>query len=168
MSGLKQESPSFRAERFKIEILRIEQTSIHTLGILLVENYAFCCTLERPWLDNKPNLSCIPAGKYLCKEHQSPKFGKTFEVMNVPCRTDILFHAGNFAENSLGCILLGASFTTTYSNLESRRMISSSRKTFNIFIESMKNKKIKEFDLIIRDYLEEEYQDEGEERKKWG
>ncbi|MGE4193081.1 MAG: DUF5675 family protein [Pseudodesulfovibrio sp.] len=64
-------------------------------------------TLERPWLDNQPDVSCIPAGRYICRRTVSPKFGETFEVTNVEGRTHILFHAGNFPEETEGCILLG-------------------------------------------------------------
>ena len=56
-------------------------------------------------LDNKPNISCIPAGNYIIKPVNSPKFGLTYEVCDVKGRTHILFHKGNFVDDSLGCIL---------------------------------------------------------------
>lgn len=68
------------------------------------------CTCEDDWLDNKPTKSCIPAGHYIVKAVQSPKFGDTYEVTKVPGRSHILFHAGNTEEDTLGCILLGNSF----------------------------------------------------------
>lgn len=64
-------------------------------------------TVEEEWQNNRPFISCIPAASYLCKRVQSPKFGNTFEVMNVPGRTHVLFHALNTEEGTQGCIGLG-------------------------------------------------------------
>ena len=41
------------------------------------------CTLENPWLDNEPYVSCIPKGNYKCHRVDSPRYGDTFQVMNV-------------------------------------------------------------------------------------
>ncbi|NDV20004.1 hypothetical protein GO013_11280 [Pseudodesulfovibrio sp. JC047] len=65
------------------------------------------CTLENPWLDNQTNISCIPVGDYICRCVISPKYGETFEIVGVEGRTHILFHWGNFVENTDGCVLLG-------------------------------------------------------------
>lgn len=75
----------------------------------------FLRSLELPWRDNARNISCIPAGTYRCTWHKSPRFGWTYWVRNVPDRSGILFHAGNWAgdtshgyrTHSWGCILLG-------------------------------------------------------------
>lgn len=131
----------------KIEILRIEESTKHTLGILIIDKTGFCCTLERPWLNNKQNESRIPTGEYLCKAVNSVKFGKTFEVQDVPCRTEILFHPGNAAENSKGCILLGSSF----SKLRGDRIIENSGKTFRSFIDFLDSFHFLKFDLKIVD-----------------
>jgi hypothetical protein len=65
-------------------------------------------TIERPWLDNKNNVSCIPAGTYRVIWSRSPRLKKfTYEVLNVPGRGGIRIHAGNRAADSLGCPLLG-------------------------------------------------------------
>src|SRR3990167_10815632 len=56
--------------------------------------------------ENKP----IPAGTYtvrLMPAEANPAHGECWEVQNVPGRTDILFHAGNNAADSDGCILVG-------------------------------------------------------------
>lgn len=78
-----------------------------TFGVLIDENDPFCLTVERPWLNNQKNISCIPDGTYTCKRVQSPKFGDTFEVTGVPGRDEILFHRGNVSDDSHGCIILG-------------------------------------------------------------
>ena len=93
-----------------MKLVRVSMCLTATYGVLLQGEIPFAVTLERPWLDNKPNESCIPAGKYECRMVESPKFGKTFEVTNVPGRSAILFHKGNIADDSHGCILVGESF----------------------------------------------------------
>lgn len=69
-------------------------------------------TIELPWRDNKTRVSCIPVGTYRCEIVQSPKFGRVYEVKNVPNRSAILIHAANYAgdvakgyrSELLGCI----------------------------------------------------------------
>lgn len=78
-----------------------------TLGELILDGKIICQTLERPWKDNAPEISCIPTGEYLCKRINSPKFGETFEITDVPNRTHILMHSGNYVTDSIGCVLLG-------------------------------------------------------------
>jgi len=82
----------------------------NTFGVLLDGDLPFCVTVERPWLNNAKGVSCIPAGVYLCKRVNSPKFGNTFEVTGVPNRDAILLHKGNLASDSHGCIILGEAF----------------------------------------------------------
>ena len=61
-------------------------------------------TVEEEWQNNLPFISCIPAASYLCKRVDSPKFGDTFEITNVPGRTLVLFHALNTEEGTQGCV----------------------------------------------------------------
>lgn len=81
-----------------------------TFGVLSIDGLPICVTLERQWLDNAKGKSCIPAGRYIARRVQSPKFGNTFEVTGVPNRDAILFHGGNIDDDSHGCILVGEQF----------------------------------------------------------
>lgn len=82
-------------------------------GSLILE----LCTLENPWRSNERMVSCIPAGKYGLEKRtdsgwnagHKEKFdiGYVVGLTNVPDRTYILFHEGNWAKNTDGCILLG-------------------------------------------------------------
>lgn len=86
-----------------------------TLGTLRIQTRNLvwqCKTLELPWLNNEPQISCIPAGTYSCYRVKSPKFGETFVVTRVTGRAGILFHAGNSAKDTQGCILLGVGVET--------------------------------------------------------
>ena len=88
-------------------------TDVGTFGVMIDQDatpYPFCVTLELPWKDNKPEVSCIPKGEYRIKKVVSPKYGSVFQVMNVPNRDHILIHKGNFTTDVLGCILLGEYF----------------------------------------------------------
>lgn len=78
-----------------------------TYGMLFKGNIPQCLTLERPWLDNKPEVSCIPAGVYKCIPHNTSEKPRCWEITGVSDRSSILFHAGNSIIDSLGCILVG-------------------------------------------------------------
>ena len=78
-----------------------------TLGALYYDGKLLAYTLERPWKYNKRNESCIPVGLYHCVWQRSPKFGWTYQVIEVPGRSRILIHAGNIVRNTYGCILVG-------------------------------------------------------------
>lgn len=93
-----------------MELLRIGGL-LETQGVLRMGGRAFAVTLEDPWNDNIPKASCIPVGTYPCRRVQSPHFGETFEVCDVPNRTHILFHKGNRPEDTEGCILVAEKFT---------------------------------------------------------
>ena len=66
-------------------------------------------TMERPWRNNRYNESCIPTGDYECRMGKSPRFGDCYylDPRRVSPRTHILFHAGNCASDTRGCILPG-------------------------------------------------------------
>ena len=96
-----------------LHLLRIKQRSDATLGVLMIDDYPRLVTLERLWLGNEKDISCIPVGRYRISRVMSKKFGETFEVNRVPDRTGILFHAGNIAYDTRGCILLGQRFGVT-------------------------------------------------------
>lgn len=68
-------------------------------------------TLELPWKQNQRNISCIPTGTYHVDKTNSGKFGAgTFAVNNVPDRSLIRIHQGNYTRQIQGCILLGTRF----------------------------------------------------------
>lgn|SRR5690606_6715413 len=79
-----------------------------TLGILKAGSFK-CCTLELPDKNNSPDISCIPAGTYRWVEHMSPNNGKCLLIKDVPGRTHIQIHYGNYTRDIRGCILPGDS-----------------------------------------------------------
>jgi hypothetical protein len=97
-------------EMKRLTLKRIATGDKGTFGVLIFNGIPFAVTLEPEWADNQKNISCIPAGEYLCEEHNSPHFGFTYQITNVPDRTHILFHKGNFTHNTKGCVLVGEQF----------------------------------------------------------
>jgi len=72
-------------------------------------------TMERPWLNNQSNISCIPSGSYKCNylaRSGSGKYKKVWHLQAVPDRTGVLIHQGNFKEHSKGCIIIGSKLGT--------------------------------------------------------
>ena len=93
-----------------LTLKRIGRNDHATFGVLLNGTAPFAVTLEPPWKNNEPNVSCIPSGTYACRRVDSPRFGDTFEITGVPGRDYILFHGGNTSKDTLGCVLIGESF----------------------------------------------------------
>jgi hypothetical protein len=76
-----------------------------TNGYLLHDKRVLCKTIELPWRNNQPSISCIPEGSYNLRERFSTRFGRHLEILNVPNRSHILFHPANNALRELrGCI----------------------------------------------------------------
>lgn len=74
-------------------------------GVLFFKGSEICKTVELPWLENRPRVSCIPEGTYRLRKRYTPRFSSHFEIMGVPARKYILFHVANDAAKELrGCI----------------------------------------------------------------
>lgn len=139
-----------------VHIFRSKPTIYGTEGFLYTANFS-CYTLELPWKDNQPNISCIPKGEYEVVVRNSPRFGKVYHVTEVKNRQHILIHAGNLAGDESkglkthvkGCILLGK-----YRGiLEKQRAVLCSRPTVRAFMNALANNPFK---LSIYDALGEE------------
>ena len=105
-------------------------------------------TLERRWLDNAPNISCIPAGAYRAYRSFYNRGGyPCFELASVPKRHHILIHVGNTEDDSAGCILLG----TGVGVVKNKVAVINSRNAHDYFIGvAMKGED--EFMLKIEDW----------------
>jgi len=86
-------------------------TDKSTIGELFINGERFCDTLELPYKDNQRSISCIPEGQYKVRI-RLPRESATRDyihllVKDVPGRDYILFHIGNTAKDTRGCILVG-------------------------------------------------------------
>jgi hypothetical protein len=97
----------------KILIERLNYGDKQTIGKLyllnslneIIEEF---WSLELPWKDNQRRISCIPEGVYKARKHNSPKHGLSLWIQDVPNRSEILIHKGNYYTDILGCILIGS------------------------------------------------------------
>ncbi|WFS62427.1 DUF5675 family protein [Pseudodesulfovibrio thermohalotolerans] len=126
-----------------VDIMRLEKGEEGTFGVLRLDGRVFCVTLEPPERGNRVGVSCIPAGAYTCNRVESPAFGRTFEVADVPGRTHILFHAGNVARDTRGCILLGRRFGV----IGSERGVLDSRVAFGEFLDRCSGERAFRFEI---------------------
>ena len=82
-----------------------------TIGELFLNGERICDTLENSWQDNQRNISCIPEGIYPVRLRLPRESGTRdylhLLVQEVPNRDWILFHRGNTAKDTSGCILVG-------------------------------------------------------------
>mgnify|MGYP001580894019 CR=1 FL=1 len=79
-----------------------------TMGELSVNGAAECFTMERPWLDNAPEVSCIPAGSYEVVKTFSGHFKRMMPLLvDVPNRSEIRIHPANWVTQLEGCIAVG-------------------------------------------------------------
>lgn len=94
-----------------VTLKRAYQDSRVTLGMLQIhgKEHSPIYTLENPWKDNKPYISCVPADEYVCERFSGKKYKDVYELKGVPGRSAILIHHGNYERNTSGCILLGLS-----------------------------------------------------------
>lgn len=116
-----------------LELVRLETGPQGTFGILKLQAKVFCATLEPPDHANRVSRSSIPPQMYEIEAHYSQKFKNTWLVKDVPERTHILFHAGNVAADTSGCIILGQYID----KLRGDRAVLNSGKTFKHFLNSM-------------------------------
>ena len=125
-----------------LRLVRITEYNGATLGVLTIDDSPEMVTLEDPWNLNERNVSCIPEGRYNVTPHNSPKFGKTYLVEDVPERSHILVHAGNTSKDTHGCILVGLQF----GELNNQPAVLASRSAFIKFLELMADQ---EGELVI-------------------
>lgn len=128
-------------------LARLDKGTKQTLGHFSFfegTDVAFQCkTLELPWKDNEQEESCIPPGLYTVVKHRSPKYGLCLKVIDVKGREHILFHWGNFVENTLGCILVGAAHSDI--NKDGLKDVTNSKQTFRRLMRTVPRK----FEMLI-------------------
>jgi hypothetical protein len=132
-----------------LTLKRMESTELGVFGVL-AETFGrdIAVTLEHAYDSGNGDGSYIPKvppGRYTCVKgmhrlaHSKAPF-ETFEIMNVPNHTKILFHVGNWNKDSNGCVLLGI-------DRVGADMIAHSRKAFDAFMKLQENNN--EFTLTV-------------------
>ena len=95
-----------------------------TNGTVYIEGQAtpLCYSIELPWQNNEPQISCIPEGTYPVEKRYSQKFKWHLHLKDVPGRALILIHPANKALKELrGCIAPVTKITGIGQGILSRR-----------------------------------------------
>ena len=103
-----------------IRLSRTQYADNGTPGVLSLPDGWACFTIELPWRNNRPNLSCIPEGEYdlrmrpsgVVKHSTHGDYTAGWEVTGVPGRTYIMIHPANYPPELEGCIAPGMSAIT--------------------------------------------------------
>lgn len=99
---------------------RFISTDLGTFGMLTVNGKSFF-TVEKPWVNNTPEISCIPSGVYTLAPHESHKYGNVLCMVNNEmkithfknidsARFACLIHTANYEKDVIGCIGLGETY----------------------------------------------------------
>lgn len=95
----------------KLTLKRIFKGKNYTIGRLFLDGKYFCDTLEDTVRDDGLKVygkTAIPAGTYKLELTESPRFRCLMPLIcNVPNFSGVRIHAGNTAEDTDGCVLVG-------------------------------------------------------------
>lgn len=93
-------------------------------------------SLERGWVNNQNQISCIPTGTYPLKLEYSDRFRKKlWEIYDVPNRSECKFHSANYWFELNGCIALGKQ--RKHIDGDAVMDITSSRDTMKLFHDAL-------------------------------
>ena len=114
-------------------------------------------TGELPWRENRQGVSCVPPGVYVCKWGPTTRLGECYHLYDVPGRSGVLIHRGNFCGDEArgwssdveGCILLGGGpGMLTNDAGASQHCVVASGQAVADFVTAMKRE---DFELEIRE-----------------
>lgn len=122
-----------------LKLVRTDKSEAGIFGELLDEaGNLIAVTLEHAYLVGGEWTAKIPPDTYVCgrglhKLHGMTNFFETFQILEVPNCTNILFHWGNYNKDSEGCVLLGSA--------RSVDMITHSRATWTVFMQMLEGER---------------------------
>lgn len=137
--------------RATIQLQRFAYSPMGTFGKIIAPSGFSCFTVERPWMGNRQNISCIPEGRYVLRKRYSPvvertsggEFTEGWQVTEVPERTFIMLHPGNHMEHVEGCIAPGLHLGF----IQEKWAVTSSRIAFRDLMNALTGS---EYDIDIR------------------
>lgn len=127
-----------------------------TFGQMYFPDGTMFYTVEQPWRNNEQNRSCIPEGDYELDMRRSPvvqritrgRYEEGWEVTEVPDRSYIMVHPGNWPWNFQGCIGVGEE----YGLISGAYGVRHSQRAFVRFMEVMETSN--SWWLVVREKLE--------------
>lgn len=133
-----------------LKLLRVIYHHEATYGYLTHPDGLTLCTVERPWRNNAPYVSCVPEGLYELVPHNGNRFTDTWALVNEPLgvyhlpnnkakRSAIIFHEANTADQLMGCIAPGLEFAElSFAGHDKALGVTSSRDAMAKLREAMK------------------------------
>lgn len=113
-----------------VNLIRFCYAPIGTFGYAQTET-GVIYTVERPWMSNIKNTSCIPEGEYACEKTFFHKDNyDAIGIKNVPNRDNVLIHIANYPTDVLGCIGVGSGI----GSIKGRWAVLNSEATFKAFM----------------------------------
>lgn len=145
-------------ERFMSHTRETEANApMGTMGELYIDGEFKCYTIEQPWRQNRPFISCVPPGEYNLVPFYSPKYGQTLALENTELdvfvlkddrefdyqRYVCLFHAANWSHQLQGCIAPGVDITWGEDHGHKRNiMVTSSRSALNEILPYLEGERL--------------------------
>lgn len=138
-----------------VTIIRTTESDEGTFGHLVTGDF-HCRTGELPWRNNAVGISRIPAGEYTAFYRNDGSKGPCYQLLNVPGRTAIQIHVGNWCGDKRkrllsdveGCILIGM----RVGPLNNQRAVVSSGVAFQALHTELKAERIR---LLIEDRFDD-------------
>lgn len=96
-----------KLEDFTITIIRTSYNANSVTGELFANGNFICHTLELPWQNNQSYISSIPSGKYKAILRYDKNDKWRIQLENVPKRSGVQIHIGNYPSQIEGCVLVG-------------------------------------------------------------
>ena len=138
--------PKHLDSKINLLILRDTFTENSTIGELHLNGEFMCDTLENPYINNERNISCIPEGSYSVRLRTARESATRdylhLLVKDVPNRSYILFHIGNSAKDTSGCILVGVG--------RKQDFVNNSRIALELLLKEILNLGGEKINLIIK------------------
>ncbi|HHF3043506.1 MULTISPECIES: DUF5675 family protein [Vibrio] len=99
-----------KLDEAKLNLNCTKQMRETTLGKLTIEGVSkswFVLESAGPESMTEGSDKRIKAGTYKLLSYSSPRYPNVYELQNVPGRSFILIHAGNYHQDTLGCLMPG-------------------------------------------------------------
>lgn len=127
-----------------LQLIRREKRPDGVFSELCIRNSFFLMALERSYKQEDGSYDAkLKVGEYICQlgEHRLAdlKPFDTYEILGVKGHFGILFHVGNYNEDSEGCVLLGTAIG--YRSDMKSKMIVNSRVAFKKFMDLLNGEK---------------------------
>ena len=115
------------------------------LGWLEIPNGPMLYTLERPWVDNKPFISCLPYGDYPLECDKKGRIRDVPGLRNTEPRWQINIHKANYVHELHGCIAVGMEWEVK----KQEPMVWSSGEALDLLLEVIADKALTDGSTLL-------------------